>query len=89
MLAIRNLKQLIKKTDKNGRLLLIETKTDDTVFILINLYNPNKETDQVITLNELNNILDSIDDLWEKETILGGNFLFDSKSRSIWWKSFF
>lgn len=37
---------------KNGRLLLIETITDDAKFALINVYSSNNELQQLFTLTE-------------------------------------
>ena len=37
----------IIKNDENGRFLLLEAMIDKHVFILINLYNPNTEKEQV------------------------------------------
>ena len=39
--------------DKNGRLLLIEAIVDDVKFVLINIYNCNTESQQLLTLTEL------------------------------------
>ena len=35
------------RTDSNGRILVLEVKIDDEIFILINPYNPNTEAVQV------------------------------------------
>ena len=37
--------------DKNGRLLLIEAIVDDVKFVLINIYNCNTESQQLLTLS--------------------------------------
>ena len=42
-------KPLEKKNDKNGLFLVLEAMTDVCVFILINIYNPNTEKEQVST----------------------------------------
>ena len=44
---------------------------DDCAVILINLYNPNTEKEQVSTWKKLNLMLQTFDDL---EKILGSNF---------------
>ena len=36
-------------TDKSGRILLVEATVDDTVFVLINTYNANTESEQLET----------------------------------------
>ena len=70
---------LSQKKDKNGRLLILEANIDNTAFLLINLYNPNKEKEQVATLNELDNMLESYNNIGDKMIVLGGdfNFFFD------------
>ena len=47
---------------------------DDCVVILINLYNPNTEKEQVSTWEKLNLMLQTFDDLENKIIILGGDF---------------
>ena len=67
--------------DKNGRLLLIEVIVDDVKFVLINIYNCNTESQQLLTLTELHKILQNVDDIGNKNIIIGGdfNFYFNSK----------
>ena len=45
-----------KKTDKNGRLLLLEVTIDEQDFVLVNLYNANTEKDQLNIINELQSV---------------------------------
>ena len=47
---------------------------DDCVVILINLYNPNTEKEQVFIWEKLDLMLQIFDDLENKIIILGGNF---------------
>ena len=47
---------------------------DDCVVILINLYNPDTEKEQVSTWEKLNLMLQTFDDLENKIMILGGDF---------------
>ena len=63
-----------KKTDKNGRILIIEANIDNTAFLLINLYNPNKEKDQVLILSELDNMLETYNNISNNMIVLGGDF---------------
>ena len=49
-------------------------KVSDNDFLLINLYNVNKESEQLNTLSTLCNLLDDIIDLHCKNIILGGDF---------------
>ena len=46
------------RTDSNGRIIVLEAEIDDEIFLLINLYNPNTEAEQVKTLCELERMLD-------------------------------
>ena len=49
-----------KKTDKNGRILILDFKmVVDTNFVLNNIYNPNTETEQVTTLLDLGKLLET------------------------------
>ena len=43
--------------DKNGRILIIEAEIDDETFILISFYNSNTETEQVKSINDLENFI--------------------------------
>ena len=49
-------------------------KVSDNDFLLINLYNANKESEQLNTLSTLCNLWDDITDLDCKNIILGGDF---------------
>lgn len=44
-------------SDKNGRKLLLQVKVDDEIYLLINLYSSNTESEQLYTLHELEAIL--------------------------------
>ena len=61
-------------TDNNGRIIVLEAEIDDEIFLLINLYNPNTETEQVKTLCELEWMLDlsSLDSY--KNILFAGDF---------------
>ena len=48
--------------------------TDDCVFILINLRNPNTEKEHISTWPKMNLILEMFVDLENKIMILGGDF---------------
>ena len=52
----------------------IEVKIDDSVFMLINIYNANTESGQLHTLNNLINILENSKDIQDKSVVLGGDF---------------
>ena len=57
---------LDKKTDKNGRILISDVMVDETNFVLVNIYNPNTETEQVTTLLDLGKMLEIIKDFSDK-----------------------
>ena len=59
-----------KKTDKNGRILILDVMVDETNFVLVNIYNPNTETEQVTTLLDLDKILEAIKDFSDKHIVL-------------------
>ena len=67
--------------DVNGRILILDVKVGDEIFVFANIYNPNKEAEQLLTLSEFSNFLNKIDDIKNKKIILGGDFnaYFDSK----------
>ena len=69
-----------KKCDYNGRILLLEINIDDRLFVLINIYNANNKLDQVKTLTDLSEILECVNNIQNKNIILGGDFniIFDS-----------
>ena len=62
------------RTDNNGRIIVLEAEIDDEIFLLINLYNPNTEAEQVKTLCELERMLDifSLDSY--KNILFAGDF---------------
>ena len=69
-----------RKTDKNGLLLLFDVRMDEQNFVLVNLYNANTEKDQLNTINELSEILKSVNNISAKQITLGEDFnlYFDS-----------
>ena len=62
--------------DENGRLLLIEAIVDDVKFVLINIYNCNTESQLILTLTELHKILQNVDNIGNKNIIIGRDFNF-------------
>ena len=50
------------KYDNLGSILVTEVKIDDSVFVLINIYNANTESKQLHTLNDLINILETFEE---------------------------
>ena len=64
-----------KKIDKNGRILILDVMIDKTNFILVNIYNPNTETEQVTTFLGLGRMLKIIKDFCDKYIVLSGDFI--------------
>ena len=54
---------LNKKRDNLGCILAIAVKIDDSIFVLIIIYNANNEPQQLYTLNNLINILQTFEDI--------------------------
>ena len=79
------MKQTNKKSDKSGRVLLVEATIDDTVFVLINIYNANTEFEQLESLSDLVSIINKIKDIQSKNIVLGGdiNVVFDISLESL------
>ena len=79
------MKQTNKKSDKSGRVLLVEATIDDTVFVLINIYNANTEFEQLESLSDLVSIIDKVKDIQSKNIVLGGDFnvIFDISLESL------
>ena len=73
------------KHDNLGRILVTEVKIDDSVFLLIKMYNANTESEQLHTLNDLINILETFEDIENKSVVLGGDFNFKPFPRFAWW----
>ena len=69
-----------KISDKKGGILILGVTVNDDNFLLINLYNSNTKSEQIVTLSALQNLLEKIDDIKNKNIILGGDFnlIFDS-----------
>ena len=59
--------------------MLLEINIDDSLFVLINIYNANNEPDQVKTFTDLDEILDSVGDIQNKNVVFSGDFnvIFD------------
>ena len=59
----KKLEVINKKCDNSGRILLLEINIDDSLFVLINIYNANNELDQFKTLTDLGEIVDCASDI--------------------------
>ena len=49
---------------------------DETNFVLVNIYNPNTETEEAMSLLDLRKMLETIKDLSDKHIVLAGDFKF-------------
>ena len=67
--------------DKSVYLLLIEAIVGHVKFVLINIYNCNTESQQLLTLTELYKILQNVDDIGSKNILIGGDFNFHFSSK--------
>ena len=65
---------LNKFNDKSGRVLTRRSKNENELLLLINLYNAIMENEQLITLSDLINMLEKIDDINIKSAVFGGDF---------------
>ena len=81
----KKIAQINKISDKSVRIVLVEATIDDTVFVLINIYNVNTESEQLQTLSELVSIIDKVKDIQSKNIVLGGDFnvIFDISLESL------
>ena len=61
---------------KNGRVLILDVKVHETNFVLVSIYNPNTEIEQVAILLDLDKILETIKDLNDRNIVLVGDFNF-------------
>ena len=60
---------------------MIEAIDDDLEFVLINIYNCNTESHQFLTLTKLHRILQNVNDIGNKNIIIGGDFNFHLNSK--------
>ena len=70
----KTIEQINQISDKSERILLVEATINDTVFVLINIYNANTECEQLETLSDLVSIMDKVKDIQRKNIVLGGDF---------------
>ena len=53
---------------------IIDVKVNETNFVLVNLYNPNAKTEHIAALLDLDKMLETIKDLYDKHIVLTGDF---------------
>ena len=47
---------------------IIDVKVNETNFVLVNLYNPNAKTEHIAALLDLDKMLETIKDLYDKHS---------------------
>ena len=67
-------KILKESKDDNGRFLILETEINDEIFLLVNFYNANSETDQLSLLDSLASKLQDHNSTGNCKPIFGGDF---------------
>ena len=71
--GLKSLHAIDKKSDENGRILIINAKVNDEKLVLVSLYNSNTQSEQITTLDTLKHLLEDIDNISDKKIILGGD----------------
>ena len=69
-------------SDKKGRVLVLDTRIDDSDFLVINIYNANMEKEQVSVLNELITILFNFENTLNHNVIFAGDY--DCDKNTTW-----
>ena len=69
-------KILNKHNNKDGRFAIIKCMIQDRLFILANLYNPNKKPQQTEVMDNFISVIKLIDKDHECDIVLGGDFNF-------------
>ena len=62
--------------DGEGRLQMLSIELEDQKYLIVNVYNPNTEKEQVAFLSKLNDALKNFPDIFEHNIIIGGDFNF-------------
>ena len=73
-------KKILKyERDENGRIQVLSFEYNKECYLLVNIYNPNTESEQVKTLKQIDTILQKFDNIHEHNIIIGGdwNFILD------------
>ena len=60
----------------NECILIFDVKVEETNFVLVNLFNPNTETEQVTIFLDLGKMLEAIKDFYDELKVLVGNVYF-------------
>ena len=62
------------KSDDDGRFIIMEAEIQDSSFLLVNVYAPNKTADQCSFYDKLNNYIEKHIANTELRLIVGGDF---------------
>ena len=65
-----------KVIDEAGRYIILKCRIQDSPFLLVNLYNPNNENEQVKTMEKVKQGIDHLDPNHDYNTVIGGDFNF-------------
>ena len=65
-----------KVIDEAGRYIILKCRIQDSPFLLVNLYNPNNENEQVKTMEKVKQGIDHLDPSHDYDTVIGGDFNF-------------
>ena len=76
-----------KNTDEEGCILILDVSSNDSVYILINLYKANTENMQIDVLSSWLKLLEEFDTNPTKQLVMDRNFnlFFDSKLGAQVW----
>ena len=76
-----------KNTDEEGCILILDVSSNDSVYILINLYKANTENMQIDVLSSWLKLLEEFDTNPTKQVVMDRNFnlFFDSKLEAQVW----
>ena len=63
-----------QRTDKEGRILVLDASINDSEYILINLYNTNTKNEQIDVLSNFFELLEEFDISLTKRLVMAGDF---------------
>ena len=67
-------------TDESVHVIVIQSKIDDVIFALINIYNSNGEIKQLCRPSDLSRLEQNVSNIAKKNVEMGGDFNFYSDS---------
>ena len=70
-MSLKRLEVSNTKKEPSGWILILDVEVNDNDSLLVNLYNANKESEQLNTLSIPCNLLEDITDLYCKNIVLG------------------